>query len=580
MKFPIKINSKEIEKKFNRIGEKIKNSLKKGEIPDENIFKELDSEFSEIKKIYEFAGDKINLLYVEHNYLLYTTFRYLPSDPTYSLRLYIESLSKLIERHRIRPYPQDSLRKMIGMYRLALKWIEERAKFIKLQEVENKFKEFVEEYVIPISINEILELSVKISFLFVKRYSEITDDLKIKSDRDFEFACELEKKIDSILNPQIDIEFVRKSYLPSMCYECLYKLRKKQLHYLVRALFFENSESKRKKIQSLIDKMTKDMLEFSKLSITFYQKYLKNHREDEKENTILAMSLKELDHLAAKYYYLTYSKKDMFQAWHTIDEIKRFIVKKVFKEKVPLSESLISYFGEEWSLIYIFAKIYLLKEEVNKRRSALTQDWERDIFTQIIKNLEELEGLFKYETKHSRDYTLKIMAAQFSGGFSEYFIHELFLEYFESGDLDDETPEEFRDLLMCVKTAKKESIVLNDHPEKNEPDIDIHIKGKCAVFLKNARIDSEVMGKIWKEIEFCNKKKIKKVFYGINFIKNLQNIEYIRKHFEKIENTYPLIEVQVFDIKDLVSVLLSELERSGKSKLNFSELDLYKVLDY
>jgi len=153
-------------------------------------------------------------------------------------------------------------------------------------------------------------------------------------------------------------------------------------------------------------------------------------------------------------------------------------------------------------------------------------------------------------------------------------------EFFECGLIDDKTPSDFRDLLECIKLVSKEDIKLNDVLEKGKPDIDIHIKNKCAIFLKNAKIESNEMKKIWGEINLCNKNGIHKIFYCINFIKNIEKIEYVRKSFEKIKKYYVDLNLEVFDIKDVVNVLLAELKRSGKSKLNFSELDLYRVLDY
>jgi len=292
------------------------------------------------------------------------------------------------------------------------------------------------------------------------------------------------------------------------------------------------------------------------------------------------LTLKEIDKLTAEYYKEAYSKKDILKAWIVMDQIKQFLVIKAFKERIPLSEELLKYYSEEWSLLYIFAKICLLKDEISKRTSSLTQEWEKEMFAEITKILETTERLFKYEMVDKKDYTLKIITSSFAGGFSEYFIHELCQEFFDYGLIDDKTPPEFRDLLECIKLARcKDDIILNDILEQGKPDIDIHIKNKCAIFLKNSKIESDEMKKIWEEMELCAKRRISKVFYCINFIKNIEKIDYIRRSFEKIRDRIN-VNVNVYDIKDLVSVLLNELKRSGKSKLNFSQLDLYRVLDY
>jgi len=579
------IDSRYIEKDFKKICEEIDTILRRDEIPSTDLFKRLDSEFKKVKELYELHGDRLNLLFVEHNYLSRKSIQYLKKDPAKSLILFIRSLSKLMERHiAIRPYPQESFKKMIGVYHQILNWIEERIELIKASGyVRSEFTQFIEKYILSnqdIIPDELSDLIVRISIILMRTFERDIDKTKVKSKKDFERIQKLEIEINSIFDILKNLKFIKKSYIPSMHYECLYKLKKKQLHYFVRMIFFESSKEKREKIQSKIDKMAKQLRNFAEQSLKYYEKFLKSGGDDVSESERLCLCLKNLDVFASEYYYYAYSKKDIFKAWQKIDEIKQFIVKKVFKEKIPLSENLISYFGEEWSLLYIFAKIYLLKEEVSRRLNALTQDWERDIFSKIVRNLAELEKLFKYEAKYSKDYTLKIITAQFSGGFSEYFIHELFLEYFDNCVIDSKTPEEFIDLFKCIKNGRKYDIVLNDHPDKKEPDIDIHIKGQCAVFLKNTKIDSEAIKEIEREVRLCSKMKIKKIFYGINFIKNLQNVDYIRRKFEEIETNYPQIQIQIFDIKDLVSILIKELERHGRTKPSFSEFDLYKVLDY
>jgi len=50
--------------------------------------------------------------------------------------------------------------------------------------------------------------------------------------------------------------------------------------------------------------------------------------------------------------------------------------------------------------------------------------------------------------------------------------------------------------------------------------------------------------------------------------------------FEDLHKKYQDINIHIVDIKDMVESFLNELKRSGRSKLNFSRLDLYKILDY
>jgi len=578
----------EIEKEFKRIKQEINRYILRedSQIPPNALFQRLDYEFEKVRKKYEEQDDQINLLHVEHNYLWSKSFQYLPNDPTKSLSLIIEAISKLLDRNKLRPYPPNTFENMLGTYEVALIKISEKGDLINFDVLENEFIIFIETYFsttlissekLKDVINILLILSLK------NHYDKKVNDLKITSHSNITEAEVLSKNINLILNI-LESASIKKTAIRSLCYQALYRLGKKQLHYWVRFIYFDETDEKKQKAQEKIDQITKELIEYSRRSSKSAQKFIRSlPKEKQNEDNIKLMAtLKEVDILTAKYYKEVYSNKDILKAWLLMDKIKTFLVMKAFKENVPLSEDILRYYAEEWALLYIFAKISLLKIEISKRRNSLSQEWERDVFEQIIESLQISESLFKYEMKDKKDYTLKIMTSSFAGNFSEYFIHELCQEFFEYGLVDYKTPSDFRELLESIKLVRKDDIRLNDVLEKDKPDIDIHIKNKCAIFLKNAKIESDEMKKIWEEIDLCSKKGIHKIFYCINFIKNIDKIEYVRKSFEKIKKHYAEfnLEVEVFDIKDVVNVFLEELKRSGKSKLNFSELDLYRVLDY
>jgi len=586
MKIRVREGLIEIEKEFNHIKSDINGYIlqEDSQIPPDALFQRLDDEFKKINEKYKERNDQINLLHVEHNYLWSKSFQYLPKDPTKSLNLIIKAISKLLDRHELRPYPANTFENMLGTYEVALIKISEKGELINFDDIEEEFINFIKTYISSISISsEKFESIINILVqLFIKnQYDKKINDLKIRYSNFDEYES-LANEIKTTLNILEKTSF-KKSYLSSLCYETLYKLRKKQLHFLVRFVFFEKSEKKKRNAQEIIKQVTKEMVDYSMKSLEGARKLIRNLPSEKQndEKIKIMITLKEIDKLTAEYYREAYSNKDILKAWTVMDKIKHFLVIRAFKENVPLSDNLLRYYGEEWALLYVFAKICLLNEEVSTRASSLGQDWEKDMFIEITKSLEMAEKLFKYEMIDKKDYTLKIMTASFAGGFSEYFIHELCREFFDYGIIDEKTPSEFKDLLERVKLARnKDDIKLNDVLEQDRPDIDIHIKNKCAIFLKNSKIESDEMKKIWREIEFCRKKGISRIFYGINFIKNIEKIEYIRKSFEKIKNSYANLNIDVFDIKDLVSIFFGELKRSGKSKLNFSQLDLYRVLDY
>lgn len=571
---------------FKRICKKINQYILKedSETPLKTLFEQLDAEFEEVKRKYEQQKDEINLLHSTYNYLWRKSFQYLHKDPTQSLDLFIKALSKLLDRHALRPYKVAIFEKMLGTCEVALIKISEKWEYVDFDRIEKESRElFATSFSSPITSEKLANIINILANLFIeKNYDKKVNDLEVKYSN-INKSEELVTIIKSILDVLEKIYSIERSHLPSMCYELLYKLRKKQLHSLISFIFFEKSDEKRQKAQNQVDQITKEMINYSKKSFDYGKNYQKSlpAEKQEVEKVKLLITLKELDKKAALYYREAYFNKDIFKAWTEMDKIKQFLVTKAFKENISLSHNLLRYFGEEWSLLYVFAKICLLKEEINKRTSSLGQDWERDIFTEITKSLGAMEKLFKYEIRDTRDYTLKIMTSSFAGSFSEYFIHELCQEFFGCGIVDERTPTDFRGLLECVERARsKDNIKLNDIIEQGKPDIDIHIKNNCAIFFKNAKIESDEMKKIWREIELCKKKGIKRIFYGINFIKNIENIEYIRQSFEKIKATNKGINFDVFDIKDLVTTFLDELKRSGKPELHFSQLNLYRVLDY
>jgi len=586
MRIKFERSSMEIEKQFNEIKSKINRLILQDniKIPSDDDFQKLDHEFENVKKIYERQDDNLNLLHVEHNYLWHKSFQFLENNPTETFRLLIKAITKLLERHKLRPYALETFDKMFGPYEVALIKISEKSDKVEFYRIEQDIIDLIKTYLPSIEIeskNFENVVNIIINFLVKNIYDKKVQELKIDYSNLKESDL-LVKNVKNIIDVLEKIK-VKNSYIPSMCYGIIYKLRKKQLHCLIKFMYFEVDEKKKENAQKFIDEIIDEMKNYSKISLIHADKFIKSLplEKQNDENIKLMKTLKEIDIFTSDYYKEAYSKKDILNAWIIMDKLKRFLVIKAFKENVPLKESLLKYFSEEWSLLYIFTKLCLLQEEVEKRSLSLGQEWEKDVFDKVSKTLEDVKGFFKYEMTSKKDYSLRIMTSSFSGNFSEYFIHELCREFFEYGLIDKRTPSEFKNFLENVKLARnKEDIILNDSLEKNSPDIDIHIRRKCAIFLKNSKIESDEIKKIWEEIHLCNKNNINKIFYCINFIKNIEKIEYIRISFRKIKEYYKDIEIDVFDIKDLVSVLIEELERSGKSKLNFANMDLYRVLDY
>jgi len=581
----------EIEKDFNISKSEITKIIRKGETPPDDLFQKLDNEYKKAKEKYEEKSDKKNLLHLEHNYYWCKIFQVLEKDPNKSLSFFITALNKILERNARYPYDEKALKGMLNIYEITAKEISESFEKINMSFNED-FKDKINSLVNYLSHAKNLQSENLVKVLIILNcyfllncyYSRKLNALEVKNINNEEIEA-LKDEIKSILN--IFKQYSNKqnsqiSQISSTCYEFLYRIGKKQLHSLTNCNFREKSDKKKDENKKNIDKLIKEIILNAKQSVDSFETYIKSlpPNKQKSEGVKLTSALKEIDQLTAKYLDEAYSKKDILEAWKELEKIKQYIVVKAFKENVPLSDDLLKYFAEEWTLLSIFAKICLIRDEVQKRVKSLSQDWEKEVFLEIIGYLQKMEDLFKFEINDKKDYTLKIMTSTFAGNFSEYFIHELFLDFLENGRIDKETPSCYKELLQHIKSVKKEDIILNHVIEPNKPDIDIHIKDRCGIFLKNSKIESKEIEKILNEFELCKTNNINKIFYCINFMKNIENIKFVRQSFEDIRKKMPEINLEVFDIKDLIGAILFELKRIGKSNLNFSELDLYKVLDY
>jgi len=567
-----------IEKTFNDIKTKITKCVldRTPRIPPENLFGQLDTEFEKVSSKYKSKNNQINLLYIEHNYFWCKLFQYLHDNPTKSMRLFLTSLHKLSERYSLRPYANSSFEKMLKTYQVALIKIKEQRNEINFDIVRSEFVKFITNtyYISPIFLGMSANIMKNlIGIIFEEEINEISDVDHLKSLANG-IECIL-KLYEEPLGKNLTGSFL----IASLCHELLYRAKKKIVFSLVKSEFFEQSENTQEKIKHI----TKELLSHTKESCRLYQKYVKKlpSREQNDKHTKLIVTLKKIDRYSAEYYNDLYNNKDIYRAWSGINKIKEFLVIKMLKENIPLTDNLLSYYKDEWLLVDTFVKIHLLKNEINKKQFNLKQDWEKDIFKEIIRSLYDVEKIFKYQSLAEKDYTLQPMTSTFSGHFSEYFLYELIQSFFEHGKIVGDTPDYYRDLFVSIKSAKsKNDIVLNYSVENGDPDIDIYIKKQCAIFLKNSEINSKKEGEIWDEMEVCHNEGIIQIFYCINFMKNLGNIEYIIKIRNKIKTNYSSFKIVVFDIEDIVSNLIDELNRSHAPKPNFSKQDVYKVLGY
>ena len=572
----------DVERKFNEIKKEINKRflIEDSSIPPTSLFDEMDREFREIKAIYRLRDDTINLYHVKHNYLWCKAIQILDSDTTASLLKFIDALKYFLDRNAKRPYGDKKIDDMLGTYVVLIIKIQQRFENINLTFIEGRLEEFLEEYskLIKLRLEVLDKILINLVHFLIRAYEKDIETLKITPSRisDIDIFANRIRSCSTFLQAH-DLQ---KSLVNSEIYELLYKLRKKELHSLCKTLYFETDPIKATKTQDIVEKITKEMIEYSNESYDIARK-AQNENNSDSEKYRIMLSLKEIDKDTAKYYFETYHNKDSLKGWRVLDDIRLKLIKKAFQENIPLSEGLLSYYEEEWALLETFNKIYLLKRDIEKVSKKLGKDWETDVFTKIITTLEELTNSFRYVVRDEKTNTLKIVSSGFSGKFTEYFIHQLCLSFYNHHKEKDMDTDTFSPLLKeIVYLDSGERIRLNDIVENGKPDLDILIGEKLTILFKNSRIESDEMTGIWEEMAICRKRGISVIYYAINFAKNISKIEYIRRSFERIKSEYNDIKIYIVDIEELADRIIRNTNTTYRKLITNMQKDMLKILDY
>lgn len=581
------INSFEIEREFNLTKDEISRFITSGKskLPPSELYEKLDWEFEKVKASHLKNRDRINLLHAEHNYLIRKSYQYHQDNPTKSLSLFLLAFEKLLERHQERQYSSSAISNMLLPYQAVIIQISEKREEIRYWEIKLDIERFLNTW--KIYRSSIITLAPKSSTIAHKiinlfledYYAGVIASLDFKG-LDFEPCAIIQSELNDILT-SVSKEDNEYAYSRMVISGHIYRLKKKELHSLLKRLFFETDCNKKDEYQARINERAQLLIRYADDAAKNANKFYSSLDEATKNhpNMKKMMAMNELDRLSAIYYVEAYVNMDILKAWNVMDSIKSFIVLKAFNEDVPIPEQALAYFAEEWSLLYIFAKICLLKDEVNKRAKTLGQEWERDAFHQVEEHLNECTGLFKYEITGKKDYSLRIMTSTFSGHFSEYLVGDLCAELSGCGRLND-SPPDFSDFFLCLEGVKRDEIINNYEIEPGGQDIDVYLQGKCAIFLKNAVINTSDLKHMWEEIDLCANHGIRKIFYCVNFTKNIESIDYLRSHYQKVRAKYPDVEISVFDIRDLISNMIDILKKKKKVKRCFINMDLYRIMDY
>mgnify|MGYP000595684992 FL=1 len=550
------------EKQFKYLCSKIDEQIQNNKIVSDNIFEEFKKEYLKLKKIY--ANNRANMNFVKYNYFsrrvyqntmnnnykinisLASILAYLQMNIS-NTSVYIYKIKMMIEQFNIDNFNEADY--FVGRLNSLIKYIIEEKILIKQD---------------PLEVIYLLELRLK----------KFIDNVNINNKELNDLADNLVKKMierfDTIQS------YSRDKKANSVLAESIYKISKKQSIYMVKFLYFEKKEDYRKTVTDKLNKAIEIMVEYSNKSLKIIKKVFKDIEETDKIK--LVVTLKEIDVYMAMYYKLLYLDKNTNAAWKKINEMKQFLVYKIFNQSVSISEDLMKNITEEWNLLQAFNKISLLRNEIEKLSNNSKTQWIKETLDSINLQFREIERLFRYEENKSSVTKLENIDDSFMGTLIEYLLHDL-LNYIKNNEekIKKKIDIEYENFINYLKQT--ETIILNDKIEDEMPDIDINIKNKTAVLIKNGRLKSDEWKTIKQELMLVSKsEKYMECYYLINFNKNIDNIVQIKESFIKYEKEYNII-IKVMDIKDFYSNLLNTL-KEPKKKYNFSEEQLYKIFGY
>ncbi|MFR7635465.1 MAG: hypothetical protein ACLU07_07420 [Lachnospirales bacterium] len=550
------------EKQFKYLCSKIDEQIQNNKIVSDNIFEEFKKEYLKLKKIY--ANNRANMNFVKYNYFsrrvyqntmnnnykinisLASILAYLQMNIS-NTSVYIYKIKMMIEQFNIDNFNEADY--FVGRLNSLIKYIIEEKILIKQD---------------PLEVIYLLELRLK----------KFIDNVNINNKELNDLADNLVKKMierfDTIQS------YSRDKKANSVLAESIYKISKKQSIYMVKFLYFEKKEDYRKTVTDKLNKAIEIMVEYSNKSLKIIKKVFKDIEETDKIK--LVVTLKEIDVYMAMYYKLLYLDKNTNAAWKKINEMKQFLVYKIFNQSVSISEDLMKNITEEWNLLQAFNKISLLRNEIEKLSNNSKTQWIKETLDSINLQFREIERLFRYEENKSSVTKLENIDDSFMGTLIEYLLHDL-LNYIKNNEekIKKKIDIEYENFINYLKQT--ETITLNDKIEDEMPDIDINIKNKTAVLIKNGRLKSDEWKTIKQELMLVSKsEKYMECYYLINFNKNIDNIVQIKESFIKYEKEYNII-IKVMDIKDFYSNLLNTL-KEPKKKYNFSEEQLYKIFGY
>lgn len=555
----------DIEKRFKEINELIDKRIKNENIDINNdIFEEYDKEYLNLKKYYK--NNRKNLNFVRYNYFLRKVYqkecdyKRKVDYSFYSILSFLDINTKNLDTFLFRI---DQMINFINIDDiLSLTYLINRID-IFIEYIKNNNETYNSDQI------ERFVIICNSYFMNIMKY---IDKISIKEKQENDEMNEIREKIKKFFNA---FQVLKRDLKTNVTIsQLLYKIGKKQSIYIIRFIFFEEKEEYKKNMRDILKSSIEDMVFFSKQSLNIAKKVYKN-KETNENKLKLFFSLKEIDVKMANYFKQLYYDKNTNAAWKSINELKQYLINKIMIEDIDISENLMSVIVDECNLLQAFNKISILKNEIYKLSNNSNTGWIKETLNSINKEFEDIEKLFKYNENRSSVTKLENIDDSFMGTLIEYLLHELLADIKDNKKL---VKNHLTDSILA-QIYDCEQIILNNVIAPNKPDIDIDLKGRTAILIKNARIKREEFNTIEEELYIVSKElKYNNCYYLINFSKNIDNMIHLKSKFKEYVEDYN-IEIVLMDVKEFYDRIFNYLKKP-KEKYNFSVNQLYKLFGY
>jgi len=568
---------KSVEKRFKELCTEINNNFLTPEKIPMEYFTELEQEYKKVIDYYTQKKHQPNLNYNKFNYYTRKFIQYYKQDQNKALEYSIKAFNVYLIWNNLRDYAKKST---MGHLERELITLAKDENFDLNQENLNEILLLFDEKKEQKISNRADEIIAKFVINSLEKLQRATE----RNLDDIEKLIFVQNNVNKACLILAKISKERNAIGLSKGYQTAYMSKKALLFTYIRNLKMLNIKEIIPDIEEKIRDMPKEIEDAANKSLKYFKKFINQLPEEkQKENQWVEMEVdKTFDEYFSHYLKELYSNQNVFKAVWKLQELRQFLINKIFNENVAIKVGQLKYFAEEWAILEIFSKSLLLETETTKNKELLSKDWQKKMFTEIENKLKAIRELFKYDSVLPQSHRLRIITTNFSGDFTEFYIYELCQEVKRIGKVENiEFNGNFKELMQKIKIAPSRDDIIRNFkvPGMEEyPDVDIVIEKKIGIFVKNAIFNSTEKSQIWKEIKVAKELKLKQAYFAINFAKNIVYLNEIHAEFEKMKKENFVENIIVCDVRQLALDLTLSIEKGGGKNLP-SEKDIAMLME-